>query len=271
MASASQRTAAILHHYYYSRGGGGEPEYIPTDLEGLQWWFDASQLAGFSDNDMVARWPDLSGNEAHLEIAIDSAKPLYKTNVVNGLPGLLFDGSNDCLGTTLNKPEAFYFLHQASHTLFILLSIANAGVSHAFLDSSNAHVSNTNIGRHMRFNFTSSTLFFEDRIMSGTGGSAPVFFQSPASHPLTAGVHLIMITVDTANSLYRYYLDNVLVGQTSIGGAFSQSNPTVNMLFGRNNPNTQRFNGYIFEMFAYNRVLSEQEIFGLVGGLNYAA
>jgi hypothetical protein len=80
----------------------------PLDIAGCQFWYDASQIVGLSDSDPVATWLDLSGNVRHLLQVTGGKQPLYRTGIVNGLPIIRFDGSNDNLaatGFTLNQPS----------------------------------------------------------------------------------------------------------------------------------------------------------------------
>ena len=60
-------------------------------------WCEARLLTGLSNNDPVASFTDQSGLANHWTQSTSGAKPLYKTNVINGLPALEFDGSDDCL------------------------------------------------------------------------------------------------------------------------------------------------------------------------------
>lgn len=89
------------------RGGVRVPGYVsgiappaaqppPTNL--LQ-WFDAGSIVGLTDGQALTTWTDKqSGWNATQSTAAN--KPLYKTNILNGLPGVLFDGSNDWMGST---------------------------------------------------------------------------------------------------------------------------------------------------------------------------
>jgi hypothetical protein len=80
----------------------------PLDIPGCQFWYDASQIVGLNDADPVATWSDLSGNARHATQATAGKRPLYRTNIVNGLPIIRFDGVDDNLaatGFTLNQPS----------------------------------------------------------------------------------------------------------------------------------------------------------------------
>jgi hypothetical protein len=64
--------------------------FTPADLSSLYAWYDASDL-GLANNDPVTSWTDKSGGGRHLT----GTAPTFKTNVQNGLSGVLFDGTDD--------------------------------------------------------------------------------------------------------------------------------------------------------------------------------
>ncbi len=86
---------------YYEWQPGADPAYVmPKEVAGLLGWWKADALA-LANNAPVETWTDSSGNAQSL-ISYDNARPLYKTNVRNGLPGVLFDGVNDTFEVGLN-------------------------------------------------------------------------------------------------------------------------------------------------------------------------
>ena len=50
-----------------------------------------------TDTQTVQQWNDQSGNGSHATQATSGKRPVYRTNVVNGLPALRFDASDDAL------------------------------------------------------------------------------------------------------------------------------------------------------------------------------
>jgi len=72
--------------------------WTPSELSDLSVWLDANDTS-FSNNDAVSTWTNKgSGNDTTQS---DSSKrPIFKTNLLNGKPGVQFDGSNDCLQIT---------------------------------------------------------------------------------------------------------------------------------------------------------------------------
>ena len=109
-ALTSARQSVSLYH------NAGE---IP-DLVG---WWDASQMAGFSDSDQVANWPDLSGN-GYDATASGASRPRYLSNILNGLPGLEFDGNDNMVAGSDLVDVSFSGITEG--TLFAVFTILNA-------------------------------------------------------------------------------------------------------------------------------------------------
>ena len=70
------------------------PSFLPTDISGLQYWYKADSLS-LSDGAGISQWNDSGPRNAHATQGSGTLQPLYKTNIKNGLPAVLFDGSND--------------------------------------------------------------------------------------------------------------------------------------------------------------------------------
>lgn len=64
-----------------------------TDVTGCQLLLEANRLSA-ADNDLIATWPDDSGNGRDATTS-GTARPTYKTSVVNSQPVLRFDGTGD--------------------------------------------------------------------------------------------------------------------------------------------------------------------------------
>lgn len=87
----------------------GAATFSPTSIPGLQLWFDASQITGKVDGDVMPSWSDLSGNARDAAQATAAKQPLYKTAIQNGKPVVRFDGVDDFMQTastfTINQPN----------------------------------------------------------------------------------------------------------------------------------------------------------------------
>jgi hypothetical protein len=77
---------------YWPAAGGS---FAPDDLSDLVVWLDADDTA-FSNNDAVAAWNN-KGTAADTSQSDSAKRPVFKTGLLNGKPGVDFDGTNDCL------------------------------------------------------------------------------------------------------------------------------------------------------------------------------
>jgi hypothetical protein len=105
---------------YYEWEGGAEPDYlIPSEVEGLIGWWKADAITGVSNNAALASWVDSADTLGPLGNATESRRPLYRTNVQNGLPGVLFDGTDDTLEADAST---------CNHTILIASRMTQGGV-----------------------------------------------------------------------------------------------------------------------------------------------
>lgn len=83
-------------------GVSGAKPFSPADIAGLQLWLKADAITGLGDGDAITTWTDSSGNGNNATQSTSGKKPLYKTNIQNGLPAVRFDGSDDAMtGATI--------------------------------------------------------------------------------------------------------------------------------------------------------------------------
>jgi hypothetical protein len=66
-------------------------------------WLKADAITGLANNDPVTTWTDSSMNARDFSQATASRKPLYKTNQLNGMAGVLTDGVDDYLSFELGS------------------------------------------------------------------------------------------------------------------------------------------------------------------------
>lgn len=87
----------------------------PTSVSNLYYWFKADALS-LNDGDAVTTWTDSSGSARNATQATASAKPTFKTSILNGKPVVRFDGG-DSLATasaTLTQPFTTFIVTRAS-------------------------------------------------------------------------------------------------------------------------------------------------------------
>jgi hypothetical protein len=92
----------------------------PSSIAGLKLWLKADGIVGKADGDLLDQWDDSSGNGYHAT-ATGTARPTYKTNVINGLPSVRFAGAQVMDTTTWNNLAL-----ASSRALFIVARATDA-------------------------------------------------------------------------------------------------------------------------------------------------
>jgi len=81
------------------RHGSRKGRRVPAPDESMFLsWYAADLIAGLSNNDPVSTWADLCAGGYNLTQGVAGQKPTFKTNVLNGLPGVYFDGGDMLAG-----------------------------------------------------------------------------------------------------------------------------------------------------------------------------
>lgn len=90
---------------------------VPSDLSGLVLWLEADTIPGLNDGDPISTWPDDSG-EGNDATGAGATRPIYRTNILNGLPIARFDGADnmDCGNDTSMRPAQFSAFAVTSYT-----------------------------------------------------------------------------------------------------------------------------------------------------------
>lgn len=107
----------------------GASSVTPEDVAGLIVWLDADAITGLADLDPVASWDNIAsgGGSETFSQSTAAARPTYRTNILNGLPAVRFDGSADHLdgatARTLKPATLFAVIKPSSLTGATVLGI----------------------------------------------------------------------------------------------------------------------------------------------------
>jgi len=78
--------------------------------------YDANNITGLDHNEVISQWDDDSGNNYHLSQSSPTVKPVYQTNVLNGLPGVYAAGakgmSTGAVFGTLAQPNTIFVVFE---------------------------------------------------------------------------------------------------------------------------------------------------------------
>ena len=99
----------------------GAFSFDPLSVAGLKLWLKADALA-LTDNSPVDAWADASGSTNGVAQVTGMKMPTFKTNVLNGLPVVRFDGIDD----TLFRLAAAGFACTQGHAIFAVLNPTSA-------------------------------------------------------------------------------------------------------------------------------------------------
>ena len=138
---------------------------IPTDVANCVLWLDASQEA-YAHGAAVPTWTDRSGSANNATQGTAANQPTFHTNIRNGLPGLLFDGTSDWMSLATSP---FNIQAGTSFAVFQANTYTQDGTRPAryvlgFLDASN---------RRWYIQHDVSTTRFRTSVGSGAGDNGP--------------------------------------------------------------------------------------------------
>lgn len=108
---------------------------MPNDLSGLKLWFRANTIVGLGDGEAVQTWRDESGQGNDITQGTGAARPIYKTDILNGRPVVRFDGVDDYLEATSLGDMG------SSVTIFVVVKLSSAGdTSQGLIEITNGSV-----------------------------------------------------------------------------------------------------------------------------------
>lgn len=201
-------------------------------------WLDANQLSA-SNGQLIQTWTDVSGNGANANQVIAAKRPLYKTNAINGMPALDFDGTNDYMFISANPA-----LNSNLSTHFIVFDKST-------LNSGNNMMFNMDFSEASNLIFSYATPTYLASYVKNSSGS-PRYATSgvPTSSMFTSYLW------NGNTGVYQNYV-NGNAGSFATGANNTATSHNLTRI-GAFNTN-YRFNGDIAEIIYYTSVLNSAE------------
>lgn len=126
------------------------PTFDPRVFSGLTAWWEADLLTGLVDGSAIDSWYDYSGHARHLA-ATGTARPLYKTGIINGKPVVRADGVDDILVPAGSIPMSALYSPTDYTYICVLRSIVNNTNAGAAYDNDAAWADSSGwIGLHLK-------------------------------------------------------------------------------------------------------------------------
>lgn len=179
-------------------GGGGYTPPASTIA-----WYKADAITGLSDGDPVGTWNDSSGSGNSIS-QTGSARPTYKTSIINSLPVVRFDGSDDKL---LSSPFSSA-ISQPNTIVIVTKSIGAGAYAYDGLSSGNRHLLDMN------------------GVSSQAGAFAGGFYNSDGGTLTPTNVNLITIIYNGASTQIR------INGVLASGSGDCSTNPMDGLTMG---------------------------------------
>jgi hypothetical protein len=238
----------------------------PDAVTGLALWLKADSLS-LNDTDPVSTWTDSSSNGLNAT-QTSTKRPLYRTNQKHGLPGVVFDGTDDCLVTA-----AMNLTGTSAITVFAVFSAASTG-DQVVVEMSADY--NAQTDSFILYRETGNKVQADCR--GNTGDNV-----DKSANSLTTVPRLATAIYDKAASLIPTeeasvwvggvpwgWLGYSVVGDTR-GTAFNNTNAFGNRVLNigaRNNGASLPLNGALYELIVYNTLLSGANLAGIEWYLN---
>jgi len=236
---------------------------IPTDIANLLSWLDASDPTTLftdsglttpvtSDGDPVGGWVK-SGGQFQAGQSTGSRRPQYKTNVINGLSVVRFDGSDDFMGMgAFGKPASFTII-------CVVVRSTLAGRRYAFGSASGGTGGFNNWGWLFS---DSSNDPANPRFAISIGGTTNSQWQTDDAHFVSDVPILITQRYATGNTIGDCKVDGVAAPVTSSQTAANTNSgsPAVFSLGRKGSHDTRFWLGDIAEFMVYDAALSDGDI-----------
>ena len=214
----------------------------------------STSAANPEDGDKVSSWNDNNPQltaKTHLTQATDSMRPLYKTNILSGLPAIKFDGTNDYF--------AISNIVSQSYSVFAVIKTSVAGATgHAYLGkqivtSEVAGVTNDIIPLAIGGGFVKTFTGNPDSTLTGS---------IPVSNNTT---HIICTTRNDSTGARNIYVDGTADGSDTARTGTLNANAFTTT--GGDIVNNVYFDGYVGEIIIFDRVLKSEERLSVISYL----
>jgi hypothetical protein len=209
-----------------------------------------------ADNTPVVTWSDSSGNGYDATQATAGQRPLFRSNVLNGLPVIRFDGTDDFLAREIASPLLTNGTDQYNQTNFLVIKRNSiVGVQHIF--TMKPAIDNSTGSNQIIFDTVSGGVIFH--------GSTSVFSGAELRQHINT-TNFFIISLRARNEVAQNYngmmYRNGSLVSDSLWVSSSTAYRTGSQFFriGRNiDTPANQFNGDIAELIHYNRLMTETE------------
>lgn len=241
-----------------------------SSIKNLMLWIETTSDSSFDDTETddglaITNWYDLNPQSSvknHFAQATADNKPLYKTDIINGLPAIKFDASNDFM-QSVNFPN---IITGASTVFLVIKTPATFGTT-AIL-SKRVGSGNTGTNLHIRTTTSVATNGLWQYCDSVTStGAINCYFSTPTTPVETVNNSYVLSATYTANTAsgINFWQNgtSIVAGTADTTNNSPSLSPTSTdyLYLGKNGVTATPtyFSGYIGEIIIYDRSLKTEE------------
>lgn len=231
---------------------GGAPPFAPSDVANLKLWLEPG-IEQYTDSTLttlattnganVGGWKDQGGSGNHLTQPSAAKLQTLNTNLVNGYPGVKFDGVDDCLFTTAASGLA---AASTQFTVFVVLKTGALGTQ-AFLQAGANGGTN---GKVFRLKDSGGQLEFLKANTASLGASSGVLAANTA--------YVVAFDYNSPNG--TYYINGVAAGSVSSAQVFAGAPVTGVYVGAQDNAGVTPFPGQVLEVVYYDTQISTGDL-----------
>lgn len=234
-------------------GVSGANPFSPLDIAGLKAWYDFSDVATLftdsartapitADGNVIGGVTDKSGSGNHLAQMTTGNKPLYKTNIQNGLSAALFDGADDFLSLAGT-------IGIGNNVTFFLVVRQNSAATQRntiFGQNNTANAMQVELGSLGSSQYSFGTIVPGSFVANASSGSA------------SNKARLWVYVRNGAGANHSIYCDQN--AKTLVDNTADSYTANSSQELGRRASGSQLFSGYLFDVLIYTETLSATDI-----------
>ncbi len=231
-----------------------------ASIRDLVFWFEPTLEESFltsqaEDGTQISQWNDINPfavNNKYYAVKTASANVLYKSNAINGIPGLQFSGANSPTGyLTLSTTAAIGGATniQTTNNRFTIFAVAKLDITSDLVNRGLIYngISSTNGWGYYRESSNKRGILF---------GGVVGHLSTSASSSLNPEV--ISAVYQGNTSTVAVYVNGAAEAFPSLGGA-SPATPTSSLFIGGTSVTAGNWSGFISEIIVYDRPLKTEE------------
>ncbi len=236
-----------------------------ASIKNLSLWIESTSDLSFQSSDLddgtaITTWNDINPQTVTKANLTTGTSPTYKTNIINGLPAVLFDGSTTFL-TTANFSNI-----STNSTVFAVVRLPSTLAAQPIF-SKRPSAAFGSSAPNIQLSTSTTGWQYCDAAAVSTSGTVCNYSVDPTSAPATSSNYVVSIVYNTSSTAVASETSTGLalfqngVAQTKVTTTTSpNTSVTDNFFLGKDGTTSPAFfGGHIGELIIFDRALKREE------------